>query len=127
MEQVLGDFANHRHRPGDQQHSAVLNVVHQMLPRSICQPLRLRQKHPFRFAQFRQAVFRHHAQQRVIPVGHHPQQNGRVESFNGRLRDECLNPSWFRTLNDMRDALANWRREYNSERPHSYCTTVISG
>jgi putative transposase len=45
-----------------------------------------------------------------------PMQNGHVESFNGRLRDECLNTSWFRTLNDV---LANWRREYNYERPHS--------
>ena len=48
-----------------------------------------------------------------------PMQNGHVESFNGRLRDECLNTSWFRTLNDVRDTLANWRREYNCERPHS--------
>ncbi len=46
-------------------------------------------------------------------------QNGHVESFNGRLRDECLNTSWFRTLNDVRETLANWRREYNCERPHS--------
>ena len=48
-----------------------------------------------------------------------PMQNGHVESFNGRLRDECLNTSWFRTLNDVRETLANWRREYNQERPHS--------
>ena len=48
-----------------------------------------------------------------------PMQNGHVESFNGRLRDECLNTSWFRTLNDVRNTLANWRREYNEERPHS--------
>ena len=48
-----------------------------------------------------------------------PMQNGHVESFNGRLRDECLNTSWFRTLNDVRETLANWRREYNCERPHS--------
>jgi putative transposase len=48
-----------------------------------------------------------------------PMQNGHVESFNGRLRDECLNPSWFRTLNDARETLANWRCEYNCERPHS--------
>jgi putative transposase len=41
-----------------------------------------------------------------------PMQNGHVESFNGRLRDECLNTSWFRTLNDVRETLANWRREY---------------
>jgi putative transposase len=48
-----------------------------------------------------------------------PMQNGHVESFHGRLRDECLNASWFRTLNDVRSTLANWRQEYNWERPHS--------
>jgi putative transposase len=48
-----------------------------------------------------------------------PMQNGHVESFHGRLRDECLNASWFRTLNDVRSTLASWRREYNCERPHS--------
>jgi hypothetical protein len=46
-------------------------------------------------------------------------QNGHVESFHGRLRDECLNTSWFRTLNDVRDELADWQQEYNCERPHS--------
>ena len=48
-----------------------------------------------------------------------PMQNGHVESFHGRLRDECLNARWFRTLNDVRNTLANWRQEYNWERPHS--------
>ena len=48
-----------------------------------------------------------------------PMQNGHVESFHGRLRDECLNVSWFRTLNDVRCTLAAWRQEYNCERPHS--------
>ncbi len=48
-----------------------------------------------------------------------PMQNGHVESFHGRLRDECLNVSWFRTLNDIRCTLDTWREEYNSERPHS--------
>lgn len=48
-----------------------------------------------------------------------PMQNGHVESFHGRLRDECLNAHWFRTLNDVRTTLENWRQEYNSERPHS--------
>ncbi|WP_114208362.1 integrase core domain-containing protein [Acidisarcina polymorpha] len=48
-----------------------------------------------------------------------PMQNGHVESFHGRLRDECLNASWFRTLNDVRNTLASWRQEYNWERPHS--------
>ena len=48
-----------------------------------------------------------------------PMQNGHVESFHGRLRDECLNATWFRTLNDVRCTLATWRQEYNCERPHS--------
>jgi putative transposase len=39
--------------------------------------------------------------------------------FHGRLRDECLNAHWFRTLNDVRFTLTDWRREYNCERPHS--------
>jgi putative transposase len=46
-------------------------------------------------------------------------QNEHVESFHGRLRDECLNANWFRTLNDVRSTLAAWRQEYNCERPHS--------
>jgi putative transposase len=48
-----------------------------------------------------------------------PMQNGHVESFHGRLRDECLNAHWFRTLHDVRSTLATWREEYNCERPHS--------
>jgi putative transposase len=48
-----------------------------------------------------------------------PMQNGRVESFNGRLRDECLNASWFTTLAEARRKIEAWRVEYNSERPHS--------
>ena len=48
-----------------------------------------------------------------------PMQNGHVESFNGRLRDECLNANWFRNLFDAKAKIAAWRDEYNGERPHS--------
>ena len=48
-----------------------------------------------------------------------PMQNGHVESFNGRMRDECLNASWFRNLADAREKISHWRKEYNGERPHS--------
>jgi putative transposase len=48
-----------------------------------------------------------------------PTQNARVESFNGRLREECLNLSWFQNLFDARRKIAVWRKEYNEERPHS--------
>jgi len=48
-----------------------------------------------------------------------PMQNGHVESFNGRLRDECLNANWFLNLADARHKVEAWRRDYNAERPHS--------
>jgi putative transposase len=48
-----------------------------------------------------------------------PQQNGYVESFNGKLRDECLNVNWFENLWDAQRKIAAWRVEYNEERPHS--------
>jgi putative transposase len=48
-----------------------------------------------------------------------PMQNGHVESFNGRLRDECLNASWFVNLADARAKIENWRQQYNADRPHS--------
>ena len=48
-----------------------------------------------------------------------PMQNGRVESFNGRLRDECLNAHWFRNLFAASAKIETWRDEYNGERPHS--------
>ncbi len=48
-----------------------------------------------------------------------PQQNGLVESFHARLRDECLNVSWFENLWDARRKIAAWKEEYNERRPHS--------
>jgi putative transposase len=48
-----------------------------------------------------------------------PTQNGRLESFNGRLREECLNVSWFENLFDARWKITAWKKEYNEERPHS--------
>jgi len=48
-----------------------------------------------------------------------PQQNGFIESFNGRLRDELLNETLFRSLPHARAALDAWRHDYNEERPHS--------
>lgn len=48
-----------------------------------------------------------------------PWENGYIESFNGRLRDELLNGEIFYTLNEAKVILENWRREYNHVRPHS--------
>jgi transposase InsO family protein len=46
-------------------------------------------------------------------------QNGFVDSFNGRLRDELLNETMFRGLAHARELLIEWRRDYNAERPHT--------
>jgi putative transposase len=48
-----------------------------------------------------------------------PVENGYIESFNGRLRDECLNGEIFFDLADARQKLERWRADYNEQRPHS--------
>ena len=48
-----------------------------------------------------------------------PMQNGLVESFNGKLRDECLNEILFEDLHHVRKILSDWRHDYNHVRPHS--------
>ena len=48
-----------------------------------------------------------------------PMENGLVESFNGRFRDECLNENWFTNLADARRTIESWRLDYNRARPHS--------
>jgi putative transposase len=48
-----------------------------------------------------------------------PVQNGFIESFNGRLRDECLNLEVFFNLEDAREKIERWRQDYNTNRPHS--------
>lgn len=48
----------------------------------------------------------------------HPVENCFIESFNGKLRDECLNQHHFATLQEARAAVEQWRQEYNTERPH---------
>ena len=48
-----------------------------------------------------------------------PVDNAFIESFNGRLRDECLNTNWFYGLEHARDVVAAWLQDYNERRPHS--------
>ena len=48
-----------------------------------------------------------------------PQQNGYVESFNGKFRDECLNEHWFANVAEARKIIEEWRVDYNEQRPHS--------
>ena len=48
-----------------------------------------------------------------------PTDNPFIESFNGSYRDECLNTNWFLSLNDAKEKIEDWRKEYNQFRPHS--------
>lgn len=48
-----------------------------------------------------------------------PTDNAYIESFNSRFRQECLNEHWFLSLDDARDKVEAWRRDYKEERPHS--------
>ena len=48
-----------------------------------------------------------------------PTDNPFIESFNGSLRDECLNTNWFMSLEDAQEKIETWRQDYNHLRPHS--------
>lgn len=48
-----------------------------------------------------------------------PTDNAFIESFNGKFRAECLNAHWFMNLDDAREKMEDWRRDYNEVRPHS--------
>lgn len=63
-------------------------------------------------------AYRHGIQLDFIRPGK-PVENGFIESFNGRLRDECLNVEMFFTLDDVREKLTRWQEDYNRLRPHS--------
>ncbi len=66
---------------------------------------------------------RHGIEHLLIQPGR-PMQNGYIESFNGKFRDECLNEHWFTSLAQAREAINLWRRDYNEVRPHSSCNRV---
>jgi len=48
-----------------------------------------------------------------------PMDNAMIESFNGTFRDECLNVNWFLSMEDSREKIEKWRKDYNEFRPHS--------
>jgi putative transposase len=48
-----------------------------------------------------------------------PTQNGHLESFNGKFRDECLNVHWVRSLPHARQIIADWKEDDNTRQPHS--------
>ncbi len=63
-------------------------------------------------------AYRHRVHLQFIRPGK-PVENGFIESFNGRLRDECLNAHMFLSLAEVRTKLADWQQDYNRRRPHS--------
>lgn len=65
-----------------------------------------------------QWAFEHGVELRLIQPGK-PTQNGFIESFNGRFRDECLNEHWFCDIAYARKTINEWRLDYNECRPHS--------
>jgi putative transposase len=48
-----------------------------------------------------------------------PVENAYIESFNGKLREECLNLHWFKTIEEAKEKIESWRVDYNVQRPHS--------
>ncbi|MCP5290776.1 MAG: transposase, partial [Burkholderiaceae bacterium] len=68
-------------------------------------------------------TIKHHVRHLLIEPGK-PMQNGYIESFNGKFRDECLNEHWFETLAQARAEIARWRQDYNEVRPHSSCGRI---
>ena len=67
---------------------------------------------------FDQWAYEHGVTPLLIQAGK-PTQNAYIESFNGKLRDECLNEHWFRNLHQAQNIISAWRRDYNEQRPHS--------
>ena len=61
---------------------------------------------------------------RILIEPSSPTQNAHIESFNGTFRDECLNESWFESLEQARQTIATWRTDYNEIRPHSSCGRI---
>jgi putative transposase len=52
-------------------------------------------------------------------VYHTVESNGFIESFHGKFRDECLNREWFTTGHEAAIVIEHWRKDYNTQRPHS--------
>lgn len=97
----------------------VLRVLEQLAEeRGLPQAIRVDNGPEFLCETVRQWCERKRLQLDYIQPGR-PMQNGHVESFNGKLRDECLNTHWFTSLRQARSIIEYWRRDYNMVRPHS--------
>lgn len=83
-------------------------------------PLYLRSDNGSEFiARSLQGWLREHGTKPLLIEPGSPWQNGKCESFNGKLRDECLNMEWFDSLKEAQVVIEQWQEEYNAYRPHS--------
>jgi putative transposase len=73
-------------------------------------------------SEFTSKVFREWARSKGVDIHYidkgKPTQNAFIESFNGRMRDECLNEQWFSNINEAKEIIYSWQMEYNEIRPH---------
>ena len=73
-------------------------------------------------SEFTSKVFREWARSKDVDIHYidkgKPTQNAFVESFNGRMRDECLNEQWFSNIDEAKEIIYSWQTEYNETRPH---------
>ncbi len=98
---------------------AVVDVLDDLRQRGRCpQRLRVDRGPEFISNKLSEWCSDHHVELEFIEPGK-PMQNGHAESFNGRLRDECLNLHYFRNLGDAQRKIGAWWREYNHERLHT--------
>lgn len=96
--------------------SRILDSV--ALFRGYTETIRTDQGPEFTCRALEQWTFEHNVELRLIQPGK-PTQNGFIESFNGRFRDECLNKHWFSDIVYARKIINDWRQDYNECRPHS--------
>ncbi|TFG93066.1 MAG: transposase [Syntrophobacterales bacterium] len=80
--------------------------------------------------EFTSATFHRWAEEQHITIEHtrpgKPSENAFIESFNGKIRDECLNENWFLTISDAQTRIEQWRNTYNEERPHGSLNNLTS-
>lgn len=97
----------------------VVRVLDALLePRGKPQMLQMDNGSEFRGIDLDQWAYRNQVKLHFIEPGK-PTQNAKIESFNGKLRDECLNQEWFASLWHARYVLEAWKEDYNTVRPHS--------
>jgi putative transposase len=97
----------------------VVRVLEELLAlRGKPQMIQMDNRSEFRSIEVDQWAYRNQVKLHFIEPGK-PTQNGKIESFNGRLRDECLNQEWFTSLFHARCVLAAWKEDYNTVRPLS--------